>query len=139
MAPAVTAAVPQAAEPPARQPQAVAATADFPAIPGIDIGDGLRRMMNKAALYEKVLRDFHTRFSGEPERIRQALAAAGWSEAQGRDAPATAMTAHALDAPQQIGLFATGSAALKALAALDPDELTPKQALEALYRLKSLS
>ncbi len=32
-------------------------------------------MMNKAALYEKVLRDFHTRFSGEPERIRQALAA----------------------------------------------------------------
>jgi hypothetical protein len=74
-APAVTAAVPQAAEPPARQPQAVAATADFPAIPGIDVGDGLRRMMNKAALYEKVLRDFHTRFSGEPERIRQALAA----------------------------------------------------------------
>ncbi len=77
-APAVTAAVPQAAEPPARQPQAAAvaaSAADFPAIPGIDVGDGLRRMMNKAALYEKVLRDFHTRFSGEPERIRQALAA----------------------------------------------------------------
>ncbi len=30
------------------------------------------------------------------------------------------------------------SAALDALAAIDPDELTPKQALEALYRLKAL-
>ena len=48
------------------------------------------------------------------------------------------MTAHALDAPQQFGLFAPPAAALDALAALDPDDLTPKQALEALYRLKSL-
>ncbi len=31
-------------------------------------------MLNKATLYEKVLRDFHTRFIGEPDRIRQALA-----------------------------------------------------------------
>ena len=38
----------------------------------------------------------------------------------------------------QIGLFASNSAALEALAALDPDELTPRQALEALYRLKAL-
>ena len=30
------------------------------------------------------------------------------------------------------------SAALEALAGIDPDELTPKQALEALYRLKAL-
>jgi len=44
-------------------------------LPGIDSSDGLRRMMNKAPLYEKVLRDFHTRFNGEAERIRQALAA----------------------------------------------------------------
>ena len=44
-----------------------------------------------------------------------------------------------LDAPQQIGLFAPSSAALDALAGIDPDELTPKQALEALYRLKSLT
>ncbi|MGH8032838.1 MAG: DNA mismatch repair protein MutS [Luteimonas sp.] len=43
-----------------------------------------------------------------------------------------------LDAPQQIGLFAPSSAALDALATIDPDELTPKQALEALYRLKAL-
>ena len=49
------------------------------------------------------------------------------------------MSPPALDAPRQFGLFsAAPSAALDALTALDPDELTPKQALEALYRLKSL-
>ena len=43
------------------------------------------------------------------------------------------------DAPQQFGLFAPPStAAQEALAALDPDDMTPKQALEALYRLKGL-
>ena len=57
---------------------------------------------------------------------------------QHRDAPSTPMTAQALDAPQQFGLFAPSSAALDALAAIDPDDLTPKQALEALYRLKAL-
>ncbi|MFC0679101.1 DNA mismatch repair protein MutS [Lysobacter korlensis] len=48
----------------------------------------------------------------------------------------------ALDQPQQFGLFPpqpAPSAALDALDAIDPDELTPKQALEALYRLKSLA
>jgi DNA mismatch repair protein MutS len=54
------------------------------------------------------------------------------------DSPAPSMSPAALDSPQQIGLFASSSAALDALAALDPDELTPKQALEALYRLKAL-
>ena len=49
--------------------------AAFPEIAGINVVDGLRRMLNKAPLYEKVLRDFHARFIGEPERIRQALAA----------------------------------------------------------------
>ena len=49
------------------------------------------------------------------------------------------MSAPALDAPQQFGLFSPPSVALEALAALDPDELTPKQALEALYRLKALA
>ena len=48
------------------------------------------------------------------------------------------MTAQALDGPQQFGLFAPSSAAVEALAGIDPDELTPKQALEALYRLKAL-
>ncbi|MBS0194901.1 MAG: DNA mismatch repair protein MutS [Proteobacteria bacterium] len=48
------------------------------------------------------------------------------------------LSAPALDAPQQMGLFTSSSAALDALAALDPDELTPKQALEALYRLVAL-
>ncbi|HZW19146.1 MAG TPA: DNA mismatch repair protein MutS [Luteimonas sp.] len=49
------------------------------------------------------------------------------------------LSADALDAPQQIGLFAPSSAAMDALAGIDPDDLTPKQALEALYRLKSLA
>ncbi len=49
------------------------------------------------------------------------------------------MSAQALDAPQQFGLFPASSAVLEALAALDPDELSPKQALEALYRLKALA
>jgi len=48
------------------------------------------------------------------------------------------MSAEALDSPQQFGLFAPSSAALEALAAIEPDELTPRQALEALYRLKGL-
>ena len=71
--------------------------------------------------------------------VRQARARLAELEAQNRDAPTMPMTAQALDSPQQIGLFAPSSAALEALAALDPDELTPKQALEALYRLKALS
>lgn len=57
---------------------------------------------------------------------------------QRRSDPAPVLSAQALDAPQQFGLFTPASAALDALAAIDPDELTPKQALEALYRLKAL-
>jgi DNA mismatch repair protein MutS len=71
--------------------------------------------------------------------VRQARARLAELEQQGRDAPSTPMTAQALDAPQQIGLFAASSAALESLAAIEPDELTPRQALEALYRLKSLA
>ncbi|WJI17102.1 DNA mismatch repair protein MutS [Pseudoxanthomonas winnipegensis] len=60
-------------------------------------------------------------------------------ERRGSDTHASKMAPQALDAPQQFGLFAAApSAAQEALAALDPDELSPKQALEALYRLKAL-
>ncbi|WP_185824030.1 DNA mismatch repair protein MutS [Xanthomonas sp. SI] len=60
-------------------------------------------------------------------------------EQRGGESHASQMAPQALDAPQQFGLFAAASSAAQdALAALDPDELTPKQALEALYRLKSL-
>src|SRR3546814_16551486 len=38
-----------------------------------------------------------------------------------------------------MGLFHSPAPALAALAAIEPDELTPKQALEALYRLKGMS
>ena len=70
--------------------------------------------------------------------LRQARARLAELEQQG---PATSppLSPETLDSPQQFGLFAPSSAALEALAGIDPDELTPKQALEALYRLKALS
>ncbi len=70
------------------------------------------------------------------EQARRTLA-----ELEQRGAPhaVAEMSAAALESPQQFGLFAPQpSPALDALAAIDPDELTPKQALEALYRLKLL-
>ena len=69
--------------------------------------------------------------------IRLARARLAELEQHERSASAP-LSAEALDTPQQFGLFAPSSAALEALAGIDPDELTPKQALEALYRLKSL-
>jgi DNA mismatch repair protein MutS len=60
-------------------------------------------------------------------------------ERRGSQTQASSMAPEALDAPQQFALFSpAGSACMAALAAIDPDELTPKQALEALYRLKAL-
>ncbi|GAB2521025.1 DNA mismatch repair protein MutS [Lysobacter humi (ex Lee et al. 2017)] len=71
--------------------------------------------------------------------VQQARARLGELEAQ-RPADARApLTPATLDAPQQFGLFPATSAALDALAGIEPDELTPRQALEALYRLKSLA
>jgi PAS domain S-box-containing protein len=66
-------------------PQVPLPAATIPDIPGIDVTDGLRRMLNRQALYEKVLRDFHARFVGEAGRIRQSLAA-GDMEAATRQA-----------------------------------------------------
>ncbi|MCG2576048.1 Cache 3/Cache 2 fusion domain-containing protein [Dechloromonas sp. XY25] len=60
------------ATPAAQEP---AAPPTFAGLPGIDGADGLRRMMNKTALYEKVLRDFGIRFAGEAGRIRHAVLA----------------------------------------------------------------
>ncbi len=71
--------------------------------------------------------------------VKQARGRLAELEQQGRDTPKPSFAQAALDAPQQFGLFAPSSAALDALAAVDPDELTPKQALEALYRIKALS
>ncbi|WP_081759974.1 DNA mismatch repair protein MutS [Pseudoxanthomonas suwonensis] len=71
--------------------------------------------------------------------LQQARRRLAELEQRGRETHAAEVAPQALDAPQQFGLFAAApSAAQEALAALDPDELTPKQALEALYRLKSL-
>lgn len=59
-------------------------TSGFPDLPGIDKVEGLKRMMNKETLYEKVLRDFHARFSDEPAVIRAALATGDFSTAERR-------------------------------------------------------
>ena len=72
--------------------------------------------------------------------IRDARGRLAELEQRGHDAPVQApLSAAALDQPQQFGLFTPASAALEALASIEPDELTPKQALEALYRLKTLA
>ena len=71
--------------------------------------------------------------------VKQARGRLSELEQTNRDAPKPVLTPMALEQPQQFGLFAPSSAALDALAAIDPDDLTPKQALEALYRLKALS
>lgn len=49
------------------------ATDGLPDLPGIDKAEGLRRMMNKVQLYEKVLRDFHARFLDEPRSLRATI------------------------------------------------------------------
>jgi len=70
--------------------------------------------------------------------VRQARGRLAELEQQGRDAPTMPMTADAMESPQQFGLFSPTSAAIDALAAIEVDDLTPRQALEALYRLKGL-
>ena len=71
--------------------------------------------------------------------IRDARGRLAELEQRGDEATTAApMSAERIDQPQQFGLFSAPSAALEALASIDPDELTPRQALEALYRLKAL-
>jgi DNA mismatch repair protein MutS len=59
-------------------------------------------------------------------------------EQRSRDMPATATSPAAIEQPAQMALFRSPPPALDALAAVEPDELTPKQALEALYRIKAM-
>jgi DNA mismatch repair protein MutS len=59
---------------------------------------------------------------------------------EGSERPTPSPAAAAADSPLQPSLFDTPSSpALKALSDIDPDELTPRQALEALYQLKQLN
>jgi DNA mismatch repair protein MutS len=71
--------------------------------------------------------------------INQARRTLSDLEARGR-LHAPDLGPRALDQPLQMGLFVSATPqVIEALAGIDPDELTPKQALEALYRLKALS
>lgn len=68
---------------------------------------------------------------GEARRVLAEL------EQRSRGMPAST-SPEAIEQPLQMALFRNPPPALDALAAIDPDELTPKQALEALYRLKGM-
>jgi DNA mismatch repair protein MutS len=70
--------------------------------------------------------------------VEQARARLAELERQRPADAAAPMTPATLDVPQQFALFPASSAALDAIAGIEPDELTPRQALEALYRLKQL-
>lgn len=54
----------------------------LPDLPGIDKADGLRRMLNKPALYEKILRDFHVRLVDAPQLIRATLESGDFESAE---------------------------------------------------------
>ena len=71
--------------------------------------------------------------------LAQARKSLAELESRGPAHAASLLSPLALDAPAQLGLFPAGAAVADALAGIEPDELTPKQALEALYRLKQLA
>ncbi len=77
---------PSPPEPPVREAPAAASpppgVAAFPALPGIDTVEGLKRMMNKPAFYEKMLKSFHDRFVGAPATIHGLLAAGRIEDAE---------------------------------------------------------
>lgn len=73
-----------------------------------------------------------------PSVVHAARARLAELEQGGQAKAEPPLTRAQLDRPQQISLFAAPHAAVEALAGIDPDELSPKQALEALYRLKAL-
>ena len=66
-------------------------------------------------------------------RARHAL-----MQLENKPQPPLNLQPQALEQPAQLGLFVADNALADAVQALNPDELTPKQALEALYRLKQL-
>ncbi|MBS1144215.1 MAG: sensor hybrid histidine kinase [Proteobacteria bacterium] len=74
----------------------------LPYLPGIDKADGLQRMMNKPALYEKILRDFHARLIDVAALIRAEASAGNFNiaERQAHSAKglAGAIGAHTLQA-----------------------------------------
>jgi DNA mismatch repair protein MutS len=60
-------------------------------------------------------------------------------EARPADTSSAIASAATPDQPQQFGLFDAAPPALEALRGIDPDAMSPREALEALYRLKSLA
>ncbi len=108
----------------AEAPRPSAATAPPPDIPGIDTADGLRRMMGRRPLYEKILGEFISRFDGETERIRTALAD-GDQQGAVRRAHSVKGTAGMIGAQQLSSLAADLELVLK------EESSNPSEALQA--------
>ncbi len=81
-----------------------------------------------------------TRVLKQAQVVLRGLEEAARGTAHGaRDSVASANPGSRADArPAQLDLFATPSPALDALREVDPDTLTPRQALELVYRLRAL-
>jgi len=52
----------------------------FPDLPGIDRGEGLRRLNNKSNLFLEMLKDFRNNFSFLPTELQELSAAGNWLE-----------------------------------------------------------
>lgn len=61
--------------------QAAGSAVDIPLLPGIEVEEGLRRLMYRPALYRRVLQDFYERFCQEDQRIGQAINAGDFASA----------------------------------------------------------
>ncbi|MFA0414111.1 DNA mismatch repair protein MutS [Vibrio renipiscarius] len=70
--------------------------------------------------------------------IKQARAKLTQLEQLSLATPSSTLTSNAVDIANQLSLIPEPSEVEEALANIDPDDLTPRQALEALYRLKRL-
>lgn len=56
--------------------------ADLPELPGINTAIGMKYLMHKATLYERVLRDFHARFHTHTNAIASAIASGDLDQAR---------------------------------------------------------
>ncbi|HLA30520.1 MAG TPA: response regulator [Pseudomonas sp.] len=80
VAPRVAAAAPAPA--PALRAQALASVADFPAIAGVDVAAGMRRVLNKRGAYESILRKFVTGQTAAAAQAQALLAQGAYEDAR---------------------------------------------------------
>lgn len=127
----------------------VAAVADtgkpdaLPDLPGINLEEGLRRLMNKRDLFEKVTRDFYLRFKQEDQRIQEALDAGDTATAErlvhtikGLAGSIGAQTLHTQGAALELALHAGSENLTPLLEEFFSALRTVLQGLQQAYRLE---